>query len=164
LEAAVKAVIMAWQEFSAQTDALLAVLGLPDNDDYLGPDSYLSQLRSAFELKAGRQFSAANMDKLHGAMDGITEHVKNVKSMLNAADSPLKDENNQGDDYGDLIASGQHNTPGKKGSGQEPEHTATTPSTTQQEPELDATTLAEIQSTLLRGKLVSAAWQASAKE
>lgn len=162
LEAAVKAVIMAWQEFDAQTDNLLATLGLPDNDDDYGPSYYMSVLRSAFDLKTGRQLSQANRDRLQAVADGLQGHANEVKAILKDNDNPLKDEMAQGADYGDVVASGQHNK--HRGTGSEPERSATTPSTTPREPEPDATTLAEIQATLLGGNLMVAAWQASRKE
>ena len=160
LEGAVKAVITSWQEFDRQTDALLSALGLPDDDydhDYAVP-MYMSHLRSAFELKAGRQLSANNRERLSKHMGVLQDQVAEVKSILNDNDANvgLSAEMGSANDYGDVVAAGRHNPPKSReryGSGQKPgAHGDTTSSGTTGEPE-DDSTLTAFHATLMRQKL-----------
>lgn len=135
LEDAVKAVLTSYMEFSDQTDALLDVLGLPDNNagydgdaSYVSGYGYMSALRSAFESKVGRQLNASNRDRLKAHADALQAQVAEVKSILKDNDNPLGDENDQSADYGDLIASGKHNQPSGKSARREPDGNRTTPS------------------------------------
>lgn len=157
LDTVVKAVVMAWQELSQQTDALLDILGLPDYDQDYGyaVPMYMSQLRSAFELKVGRQLSQTNRDRLQAVADGLDKHASEVKSILKENDNPLKDESDTRADYGDIVASGKPNQGKQRGTGQEPgSSTHTTPTTTQPEPGGDDTTLAELQAQLLKQQIL----------
>lgn len=155
LPEAVTAVIKAWQEFDVQTDALLATLGLPDDDTGYGETAvpmYMSQLRSAFELKVGRQLSSNNRTRLekHAAM--LQSGVEEVKSILRENDTnPLADENAPAADYGDVIASGQHNRPGSKGAEGARDRsrtTGTTPTSTATDEPADQATRTEFEAML----------------
>jgi len=122
-------------EFSDQTDALLDVLGLPDNNagydgdaSYISGYGYMAALRSAFESKVGKQLSSTNRERLAAHASALQSQVDEVKSILKDNDSPLKDENDQGADYGDYIASGKHNQPSGKARRRDSDGTRTTPS------------------------------------
>ena len=135
LEDAVKAVLTSYMEFSDQTDALLDVLGLPDNNagydgdaSYISGYGYMAALRSAFESKVGKQLSSTNRERLAAHASALQSQVDEVKSILKDNDSPLKDENDQGADYGDYIASGKHNQPSGKARRRDSDGTRTTPS------------------------------------
>ena len=136
LEDAVKAVLTSYMEFSQQTDALLDTLGLPDNnagyaeDSYISGYGYMSLLRGAFEEKVGRQLSSGNRDRLAAHAKALQMQVDEVKSILKDNDNPLKDENDQSADYGDLIASGKHNQPSGKSQRRDSDGNRTTPSNT----------------------------------
>jgi HK97 family phage prohead protease len=159
-EDAVKAVLMSWMEFSQQTDALLSILGLPDTDypqDVYGY-GYMNQLLSAFEMKAGRQLSQSNRSRLAKHMGVLSDQVAEVKSILADNDHPNEDEHNQGADYGDLVASGAHNSPASRGKsrdfsdptghGADPDPNGTTPPTANADPSPLDDTLREMDSTL----------------
>lgn len=108
LEPSIKGVIMAYQEYRDQTDALLGVLGIPDLEVGLKEehsDRTVASLRSAFDLKAGRQLSSGNRAKLVKIASGLSNHVEEIKALLN--DNDKIDENAQDIDIDQEIAAGR---------------------------------------------------------
>lgn len=153
LDAAIKAVIQAWQDFDEQTDALKAVLGMPDDDMDYGETAvpmYMSRLRSAFELKAGRQLSAANRDRLGVVADGLKGHYDEIKSILRENDKINENDNDV--DMDQIIAAGHRPSKGvdRKGQGQKPDNSTTSDQPT--EPE-SASTLQSLEDALAMQRL-----------
>ena len=136
LEPSIKAVIMAYQEYRDQTDALLTVLGIPDLDDGLNDgesDRRVASLRSAFDLKAGRQLSSTNRSRLQQIMTGMMSHAQGlmghaeeIKSMLN--DNDKIDENANDINIDQEIAAGRKagTKPGDTTSSLEPDEEKST--------------------------------------
>ncbi len=148
LEGAVKAVADAWQEVDAQTDALMSLLGLPREDTGLKETAvpmYMSQLRSAFELKVGRQLSNGNRSRLLRIAEGLQSHYEDIVGILKENDKSPEPADEEG-------AEDQQERAGKSLSGhaEKPEQSATTSSLPTTEPDTDdtASTLAELEALL----------------
>ena len=142
LEPAIKAVIMAWQEWANQCDALLQVLGIPDNDDMYESSGYgmMGDVRSALlELKAGRKISATTRKQLMGVVDGVMGHMETIKSIVGQGPDMMEDD--------DESASGMPDGKSlERGTGQKPGNRTTSSSSTM---EPDPSTLSELEAMLL---------------
>ena len=144
LQPAIKAVITAWQEWSAQCDALLVVLSIPDTDDDYTYAGYMGDARSALlELKAGRRISATTRKQLMGVVDGVMNHMETIKSIVGQGANQAEDD--------DEAASGEPNGKAlERGTGQKPGDSTTSSSSTT---EPDPSTLSEIEVMLLAQQL-----------